>query len=75
MACRGAWGSRWAAPCHRMAGLNPTGSPASSEADEAGATEAREFRTSKVDGAGAGSISCNKRSKESGRGLEAANGK
>jgi hypothetical protein len=43
-----------------MAGSTPTGSPVLSEADEAGATEACEFRTSGVDGAGAGSISCKK---------------
>ena len=58
-----------------MAGSSPTGSPVSSEVDEAGTTEARVCRASEVDGAGAGSMSCNKKSNESGRGLEAANGK
>ena len=61
-----------------MAGSTPTGSqasPASSVPDEAGATKVHECRTSEVDGAGARSNSCNKKSRESGRGLEAANGK
>jgi hypothetical protein len=58
-----------------MAGSSPTGSPASTKVEEAGTTEARVCRVSEVDGAGAGSMSCNKKSNETGWGLEAANGK
>jgi hypothetical protein len=58
-----------------MAGSSPTGSPASSKVEETGMTETRVCRASEVDGASAGSMSCNKKSNESGRGLEAANEK
>jgi hypothetical protein len=50
-----------------MAGSSPTGSLALSET--------RVCRTSEVDEAGAGSRSCSRKSKESGQGCEAANGK
>jgi hypothetical protein len=46
-----------------MAGSNPTGSPASSEVEEAGTTEVRVCRASKEDGASAGRMSCNKKIK------------
>jgi hypothetical protein len=58
-----------------MVGSSPTGFPASSKVDEAGTTEGRMCRVSEVERAGAGSMSCNKNSNESGGGLEAANGK
>jgi hypothetical protein len=58
-----------------MAGSSPMGSPASSKVEEAGTTEVRVCQASKVDRVGVRSMSCNKKSNESGRGLEAANGK
>jgi len=63
-------GTRRAAPCHKMARSSPTGSPAS-VASSRGVMAS----VSEVDRGGAGSMSCNKKSKESEWGLEAANGK